>query len=114
MVASSHNPGLGLGFASRADLDFRRTYEAMADGIVPLQSDDVPFLRIPGIYTNPGGYVTAAGEILRLSMGGEPTQPAAGGVGGAGTASAFPLSKNTVWMLVAAAVAVIVLSRRDR
>jgi hypothetical protein len=113
MVASSHNPGLGLGFASRADLDFQHTYESMADGMMPLQSDDVPWLRMPGIYSDPGGYVSSAAEVLRLSMGGEPV-PSAGGVGGAGTASAFLLSKNTVWMLAAAAVAVIVLSRRGR
>ena len=97
-------PGLGLGFAYR-----NATGEG--DDIRRLPTDNVTTLQIPGIYSDPGGFISNQAELLRLSMGGAPTNVSEVGMARSG-AAAFPLDKNTVWLIAGVIVAAVVVSKR--
>ena len=93
----------GLGFA----------YRYPVEEVLP--SADVTTLQIPGIYSDPGGYISQQAELLRLSMGGEPAAGGGGVVGSGGrpqSPAAFPLDKNTVWLIAGVIVAAVVVSKR--
>lgn len=81
-------------------------------GAEPISSTGATTLQIPGIYSDPGGFISQQAELLRLSMGGEPRANSFGAVGPQGPKTLLA-DPNTIWLLAAVAVAVIVIARRN-